>query len=298
MNARLYDPVLGRFLSPDPFVQMPDFTQNFNRYSYCLNNPLVYVDENGESFTAILVGAAIGIAIDYLMQVGMNYMASFKDKSMTPKDIWLNNIDWFDAAISGVLGGISGGVSSAQKANELSKFGIFFIENQQLIAVGETLVTSAVDITSDGFQQVEFQDFAQRAAVSLVLMGVNNAIAQSKSLKRTPNSSNNIDALLNDMPDLKLENQSGDYSLYFGIDPVTNEIKYVGITGREPQIRFNEHLKSLSPRADLDFQPIIQGLSYQNARIYEQYFINTIGLENLYNKINSISPYLWPNYNL
>ena len=48
MNARLYDPVLGRFLSPDPFVQMPDFTQNFNRYSYCLNNPLVYVDENGE----------------------------------------------------------------------------------------------------------------------------------------------------------------------------------------------------------------------------------------------------------
>ena len=48
MNARLYDPLLGRFLSPDPYVQMPDFTQNFNRYSYCLNNPLVYVDETGE----------------------------------------------------------------------------------------------------------------------------------------------------------------------------------------------------------------------------------------------------------
>ena len=48
MNARLYDPVLGRFLSPDPYVQMPDFSQNFNRYSYCLNNPLVYVDEDGE----------------------------------------------------------------------------------------------------------------------------------------------------------------------------------------------------------------------------------------------------------
>lgn len=48
MNARLYDPLIGRFLSPDPFVQMPDFTQNFNRYSYCLNNPLVYVDESGE----------------------------------------------------------------------------------------------------------------------------------------------------------------------------------------------------------------------------------------------------------
>lgn len=48
MNARLYDPLLGRFLSPDPFVQSPWETQSFNRYSYALNNPLKYTDENGE----------------------------------------------------------------------------------------------------------------------------------------------------------------------------------------------------------------------------------------------------------
>lgn len=48
MNARLYDPVLGRFLSPDPYVQNPSSTQNLNRYSYCLNNPLRYNDPNGE----------------------------------------------------------------------------------------------------------------------------------------------------------------------------------------------------------------------------------------------------------
>jgi RHS repeat-associated protein len=47
MNGRMYDPVLGRFLSPDPFVQMPDFSQSFNRYSYCLNNPLKYTDPSG-----------------------------------------------------------------------------------------------------------------------------------------------------------------------------------------------------------------------------------------------------------
>ena len=39
-GARRYDPAFGRFLSPDPYMQAPDFTQNFNRYSYCLNNPL------------------------------------------------------------------------------------------------------------------------------------------------------------------------------------------------------------------------------------------------------------------
>lgn len=60
MNARLYDPVTGRFLSPDPYVQRPDFTQNFNRYAYALNNPLKYMDQDGESITAaILIGAAI-----------------------------------------------------------------------------------------------------------------------------------------------------------------------------------------------------------------------------------------------
>ncbi|MDE7444023.1 MAG: hypothetical protein K2M65_07685, partial [Muribaculaceae bacterium] len=53
MNARLYDPMLGRFLSPDPYVQMPDFTQSFNRYAYCMNNPMIYKDENGEFFFTI-----------------------------------------------------------------------------------------------------------------------------------------------------------------------------------------------------------------------------------------------------
>ncbi|TGX79430.1 hypothetical protein E5358_14905, partial [Palleniella muris] len=42
--------VLGRFLSPDNYVQMPDNTQSFNRYSYCINNPLKYTDPSGEYF--------------------------------------------------------------------------------------------------------------------------------------------------------------------------------------------------------------------------------------------------------
>lgn len=64
MNARLYDPALGRFLSPDPYVQAPDFTQNFNRYSYGLNNPLKYVDENGEFIlSSLLIGFGIGALI-------------------------------------------------------------------------------------------------------------------------------------------------------------------------------------------------------------------------------------------
>lgn len=51
LNARLYDPLLGRFLEMDPYVQALDNTQSHNRYSYCLNNPLIYVDETGEFIT-------------------------------------------------------------------------------------------------------------------------------------------------------------------------------------------------------------------------------------------------------
>jgi RHS repeat-associated protein len=63
MNARLYDVALGRFLSPDPYVQMPDFSQNFNRYSYCMNNPLKYVDKDGKLFWLIAAAAVVGAYI-------------------------------------------------------------------------------------------------------------------------------------------------------------------------------------------------------------------------------------------
>ncbi len=46
-NARLYDPALGRFISPDPMI--PDFydPQQLNRYAYVRNNPLKYTDPDG-----------------------------------------------------------------------------------------------------------------------------------------------------------------------------------------------------------------------------------------------------------
>lgn len=76
MNGRVYDPVIGRFLSPDPVIQAPDNTQSLNRYSYVLNNPLSYTDPSGFFFSKLfkaiknflsgnkvfLIAAVIGIA--------------------------------------------------------------------------------------------------------------------------------------------------------------------------------------------------------------------------------------------
>ena len=48
MNGRVYDPIVGRFVSPDPWIQDPENSQSFNRYSYVWNNPLKYTDPTGE----------------------------------------------------------------------------------------------------------------------------------------------------------------------------------------------------------------------------------------------------------
>ena len=49
MQGRLYDPGIGRFITPDPFVQAPFWSQGLNRYSYVANNPLNLTDPTGFS---------------------------------------------------------------------------------------------------------------------------------------------------------------------------------------------------------------------------------------------------------
>ncbi|QTE23356.1 RHS repeat domain-containing protein [Polaribacter cellanae] len=44
----MYDAKLGRFLSPDNYIQEPFSTQSFNRYGYVWNNPLKFTDKSGE----------------------------------------------------------------------------------------------------------------------------------------------------------------------------------------------------------------------------------------------------------
>lgn len=67
MNGRVYDPVVSRMLSPDNFVQAPDFSQSFNRYSYCFNNPLKYTDPDGNwaGWDDLIVGG-IGFTYGYV----------------------------------------------------------------------------------------------------------------------------------------------------------------------------------------------------------------------------------------
>lgn len=90
MNGRVYDPFLARFLSPDPRVSNPENGQNFNRYSYALNNPFKYTDPDGEH-PLIIAAALIG--------GGFNMISNWQNISKNP---W-SAIGYF---ASGAVGGI------------------------------------------------------------------------------------------------------------------------------------------------------------------------------------------------
>lgn len=86
MNARLYDPLLGRFLSSDPYVQAPELSQSFNRYSYCMNNPLLYKDENGEFLLSLISGFIKG-TIEFVSGNGKWYSPFYRAYKNTANDI-------------------------------------------------------------------------------------------------------------------------------------------------------------------------------------------------------------------
>jgi len=108
MQARFYDPVVGRFYSNDP-VDFQEHLQRgniaahgFGRYTYANNNPYKYTDPDGEFG---VVGALVGAALDAGMQVanGMQSGQSLKES--------VKNIDLGSVAVSAALGSVGGGAT-------------------------------------------------------------------------------------------------------------------------------------------------------------------------------------------
>jgi RHS repeat-associated protein len=134
MNARLYDPAVGRFLAPDPYVQAPGFSQNFNRYSYCLNNPLKYTDQDGE-FWHLIIGAAIGGTINWATH-GFKFNAK--------------GLGYFGVgALAGALGaGVGAGISSALAGGG---FGAGFVGSSAALTATSSFVSGAAIGGGAGF---------------------------------------------------------------------------------------------------------------------------------------------------
>lgn len=133
MNGRLYDPLLRRFLNADENIQDPHNTQNYNKYGYVYNNPLMYNDPSGEfAFVpfllavgkAVLIGAAVGGGI-YLAQAAITGNFSLKGlgKSILMgavtgavsggiSHIFSVSSFWGTVGVGALTGGVNGGITA------------------------------------------------------------------------------------------------------------------------------------------------------------------------------------------
>lgn len=114
MNARIYDPILRKFLSADNLVPDPFNTQSYDRYSYVLNNPLLYMDIDGnEPITAFVVAVAIAIAVGVATNIVMNAIAG------VPVWYGLGKA----ATTSAIMGAVSFGIGSVASSAAASFIG-------------------------------------------------------------------------------------------------------------------------------------------------------------------------------
>jgi RHS repeat-associated protein len=156
MNGRVYDPVLGRMLSPDNYIQAPEYTQSYNRYSYCWNNPVRYTDPSGNMLGAMFFASA------FLGELGSNL-------------------------VHGTSRPFAAAYSSAQNASsEIGNLG-----QVPVYQSGNTTITAGLDIFGLGVStNIYYQDgdFSAHAGVGVGLIGgpsANAGISQRLHLGST-----------------------------------------------------------------------------------------------------------------
>ncbi|MGL6126916.1 RHS repeat domain-containing protein [Chryseobacterium artocarpi] len=108
MNGRLYDPLLRRFLNADENIQDPYNTQNYNKYGYVMNNPLIYNDPSGEYWEAGALLTAVAFAIQGAI-VGTIVAAGIYIVNSLVTGTW----SWSGFARSILLGAVTGAVTGA-----------------------------------------------------------------------------------------------------------------------------------------------------------------------------------------
>jgi RHS repeat-associated protein len=106
MNGRVYDPLIGRFMSADTFIQAPGNLQSYNRYAYVMNNPLAYTDPSGYFLKKLFKKKWFRIAV----VVGVAYFTAGYVKPLAI----LNGYSTVGAKVlAGAAGGAAAGATGA-----------------------------------------------------------------------------------------------------------------------------------------------------------------------------------------
>lgn len=133
MNARIYDPVLRKFLSPDNLVADPYNTQSYDRFGYVYNNPLLYVDVDGNEAISLGVAVVIGVAVAIFSKAIINMISGIPF--------------WYGMGKAAVVGAASAAISFGIGAAATSVF-------SEGLSVGKALFEAGMHAVSGGMMSV------------------------------------------------------------------------------------------------------------------------------------------------
>ncbi|OAV66207.1 Cell wall-associated polypeptide CWBP200 [Bacteroidales bacterium Barb6XT] len=253
MNARLYDPLIGRFFSPDPKM-MDGETQALNRYSYAMNNPFAYTDPSGEfivSLSTVIVGAVIGAVV-----AGVVTAVTLAKSGASAGDMaWKIPVAMLIGGAAGAAGSYIGGAMYAAGGVAAALSGMASVAASSLIGSTSSFLTGAntlsVGLLSYNFNkgglenpfgsvtQSIFSSLAIAAAVIPMAMTVTRGIRSIPSYMRSAKEAeqiavtDNYTAIGNDgrpfAPDTHEE-------LWGGRDIIYPEIREVALTREDLEV--------------------------------------------------------------
>ena len=163
LRARYYDPSIGRFISRDSFAGKQGDPLSLNRYTYCHNSPVVFVDCNGNfPFLPQLIGAGVGA----LISGGSKIISNVK-----------NGNDWYDGVGKAALSGAVSGVIST-----IPIPGAGPLASAVITGGASNLAADAINGDINSFKDAALS-FTTGAASGAISYGISNKIYSSKALK-------------------------------------------------------------------------------------------------------------------
>ncbi|AWB66964.1 hypothetical protein C2869_11175 [Saccharobesus litoralis] len=163
MQARYYDPVIGRFYSNDPVSTIEAISRGrpvygFNRYTYANNNPYKYTDPDGE-WSVVTILAVVGV-------VALGGYAAGDTVKKTIASITEHRKNAHEAAAEGDLDKMNTEMDKVKKAADLMQAAPKFVDMSQQLGKGIPSDTKKAKLSLIGKIKKAYKEWSKEESTS------------------------------------------------------------------------------------------------------------------------------------